>query len=259
MSTSRSNNTTASRLGRLEADVEHLSQDVGKLASTVEIGLKGLSSKLDEKTKPADQKWVFGVVTSLIAMVLVLSQCQQEKAVDDAGKQGETRAKLSGLREDMNELVSWARETQRSRFSDTDARRLDDALQREMRDLDNVSKVRLDNLDTILQREMDLKIAPINARIAAAERHLAGRDGNRWNRDMQTAWQRDVYHRDLAELRREIDRIRSRVDKHQSDGHPHKVEERLGGVAALLRSVDERLKVVEAEQRSRTSKVYKDG
>jgi len=76
-------------------------------------------------------------------------------------------------------------------FTKSDAMAMDLAMQREMRDLDQISSNRIDNLDTMLQREMRLLTFPIDERLKSFER---------------------------------------RLDDHQKDGHPHGVEEIVRGI-----------------------------
>ncbi len=143
-----------------------------------------------------------------------------------------------------------------------DIENLDTVLQREMRALDQISATRLDNLDTVLQREMrfldDIQTArrqAIEARVASTEKHLSGRDGMRFNMpDYERLIEPTLT--DLRERMLFVEGNRYSGDEAKVDWDAHdEVETRQAERIAKLEAM---LEKVVREQEQRTAKVYEE-
>lgn len=160
--------TVAARLGALEERYSHLDASINTLAHKVDR----IAQRIEERSRT---NW--GVVATAVGVGVALVA-----SLMNLGASGPLR-ELARHDQQIAEATRRINAITESRFNRNDAKRqhdelakmvekLDESLQREMRDLDRVSESRIDALDTVLQREVRLLVDPIKSEIGEIRKRV---------------------------------------------------------------------------------------
>ncbi|TPV94850.1 MAG: DUF16 domain-containing protein [Myxococcales bacterium FL481] len=122
--------------------------DVDQRFDRIDGGIRSLADKIDSRGQ-VNWGWITAGITLMFTAILWMT--------------GQQNAVFEGDIKRVDEKLTTEMDAQDEALADTKQglQRLDSSLQREMRDLDSVASVRLDQLDTVLQREFNLSLAPI--------------------------------------------------------------------------------------------------
>lgn len=188
MAESRSSANTSDRIASLEAGYKALGREISGIRDDFSTFASEMRRELHGISNDRKPPWtaIIGACTFVVVLLGSLVTLGASGPIRELDRHEETLSAMSA-----------------NRFTQQDAIRFDEALQREMRDLDRVSEARINALDRVLQREIALVMDPVKARLNLLE---------------------------------------SRVTAHQGDGHPESVVEALKGIEKRLQMIEQRTK-----------------